>query len=61
MRNKFLCLYLPPRFFGPFSFYGVFEKLLKATIAPSCQSVCLSVHASVRPRGTTRLPLNEFS
>ena len=35
-----------------------FEKLL---LASSCLSVCLSARSSVRPHGTTRLPLDRFS
>jgi uncharacterized membrane protein YesL len=38
---------------------GAFAKLRKA-IASVVMSVCLSVYLSVRPHGTSRLPLNGF-
>jgi hypothetical protein len=41
-------------------FLGVFAKLRKATIS-FVMSVCLHNLLSVRPHGTTGLPLNGFS
>jgi hypothetical protein len=43
-----------------YSFLGAFAELSKADIS-LIASVCLSVCLSVRPLGTTRLPLEEFS
>jgi hypothetical protein len=42
----------------------IFRRNFEATISffmSVCLSVCLSVCSSVRPHGTTRLPLDEFS
>jgi hypothetical protein len=39
---------------------GAFAKMRKATIN-SVMSVCPSLRPSVRPHGTTRLPLDRFS
>jgi len=41
-------------------FLGAFAKLRKATTS-FVMSVCLPVHPSVRPYGTTRLKLDGFS
>ena len=38
------------------AFLGVFAKLRKTTV-----SFVISAHPPVRPQGTTRLPLDEFS
>ena len=43
-----------------FLFLGAFAKFRKATIR-FVMFVCPSVHPSVRPHGTTRLPLGGFS
>jgi hypothetical protein len=43
-----------------FVFLGAYEKLRKETIS-FVKPVCPSVPLSVRPHGTTRLPLDEFS
>ena len=50
------------RFHSALTFFGAFAKLRKATISfiMSCLSVPLFLRLSVRPRGTTRLPLGGF-
>ena len=47
----------------PESVLGAFLKFRKATISfvmSVCLSVCLSVCQSIRPLGTTQLPLDRF-